>query len=167
MKQSSVLSGSAAEISAKKRQYSSTAVEFPIRIDLNAYSQGVSGAFPSWVRARCACTYVRGLTFCARSASERLHYSLQSSYYLPVFRLDTPSDVHLSSSSSAWVSLELTSSARRVVRGCWLSYGDESHSSNHCPPSFLLALSYLCASVLSWFQSSIAPGSLMVHLGVT
>lgn len=167
MKQSSVLSGSAAEISAKKRQYSSTAVGFPIRFDLNAYSQGVSGVFPSWERARCACTYVRGLTLGARSASNLLHYSLQSSYYLPVFCLDTPSDVHLSSSSSAQMSLELSSFARRVVRGCWLACGDESHSSNHRSPLFLLALYYLCASVLSWFQSSIAPGSLVVHLGVT
>lgn len=167
MKKTSVLSGSAAEISAKKRQYSSTAVEFPIRIDLNAYSQGVLGVFPSWVRARCACTYVRGLTFCVRSASERLHYSLQSSYYLPVFCLDTPCDVHLSSSSSAWVSLELSSSARRVVRGCWLSCGNVSHSNNHRPPLFLLALSFLCARVISVLSSITTPGSLMVHLGVT
>ena len=167
MKQSSVLSGSAAEISAKKRQYSSTAVGFPIRIDLYAYSQGVSGVFPSWERARCACTYVRGLTLGARYASNLLHYSLQSSYYLPVFRLDTPCDVHLSSSSSAQVSLELSSSARRVVRGCWMACGVESHYSNHRSPLFLLALSYLSARVLSWFQSSFTPGSLMVHLGVT
>ena len=167
MKKNSVLSGSAAEISAKKRQYSSTAVGFPIRFDLNAYSQGVSGVFPSWERARCACTYVRGLTLGARSASNLLHYSLQSSYYLPVFRLDTPCDVHLSSSSSAQVSLELSSSARRVVRGCWMACGVESHYSNHRSPLFLLALSYLSARVLSWFQSSFTPGSLMVHLGVT
>ena len=167
MKKNSVLSGSAAEISVKKRQYSSTAVGFPIRFDLNAYSQGISRVFPSWERARCACTYVRGLTLGARSASNLLHYSLQSSYYLPVFCLDTPSDVHLSSSSSAQVSLELSSSARRVVRGCWLACSDESHSSSHRPTLVLLALSCLCARVLSWFQSSIALGSLVVHLGVT
>lgn len=45
--------------SAKKRRYSSTAVGFPIRYDLRAYSQGISRTFPSRVCAHCARLYVR------------------------------------------------------------------------------------------------------------
>ena len=45
---------------AKKRRYSSIAVEFPIRNDLSAQSQGVSEGFPSWERAHRAPAYVHG-----------------------------------------------------------------------------------------------------------
>lgn len=53
-----------AHFSAKKRAYSSTPVGFPIRDDLSAYLQGISGPFPTWERARLACTYVRVLGIC-------------------------------------------------------------------------------------------------------
>ena len=49
---------------AKKRAYSSTPVGFPIRDDLSAYLQGISATFPTWERARLACTYVRDLGIC-------------------------------------------------------------------------------------------------------
>lgn len=45
--------------STEKRRYSSTAVGFPIRYDLRAYSQGISKAFPSRVCAHRARLYVR------------------------------------------------------------------------------------------------------------
>ena len=52
--------GITAASAAGKRRYSSTAVEFPIRIDQRPHSQGVSRGFPSWERARRAPTYVSG-----------------------------------------------------------------------------------------------------------
>ena len=60
---------------AKKRRYSSTAVGFPIRHDLSAYSQGVSRLFPSWERARRAPTYERAHENCTVSTYEPLHQS--------------------------------------------------------------------------------------------
>jgi hypothetical protein len=64
MKQPTVRVGSADAFFAKKRRYSSTAVGFPIRDDLSAYLQGISATFPTWERARLACTYVRDLGIC-------------------------------------------------------------------------------------------------------
>ena len=58
------VAGFPCDISAKKRRYSSTAVGFPIRDDLSAYLQGISATFPTWERARRACTYVRDLEIC-------------------------------------------------------------------------------------------------------
>jgi hypothetical protein len=65
MKHSTVVTGFPCDISAKKRRYSSTAVGFPIRDDLSAYLQGISATFPTWERARLACTYVRDLGICS------------------------------------------------------------------------------------------------------
>ena len=56
----------------RKRRYSSTAVGFPIRNDLSAHSQGISGVFPTWERTRRAPTYVRGLSIDNDSTSEHL-----------------------------------------------------------------------------------------------
>ena len=64
MKQPTVCVGSPDAFSAKKRAYSSTPVGFPIRDDLSAYLQGISATFPTWERARRACTYVRVLGIC-------------------------------------------------------------------------------------------------------
>ena len=64
MKQPTVVAGFPCDISAKKRAYSSTPVGFPIRDDLSAFLQGISAPFPTWERARRACTYVRDLGIC-------------------------------------------------------------------------------------------------------
>ena len=64
--------------SAKKRRYSSTAVGFPIRNDLSACLQGISATFPTWERARLACTYVRNLGICFDWARKDPLYSILS-----------------------------------------------------------------------------------------
>ena len=64
--------------SAKKRRYSSTAVGFPIRNDLSACLQGISATFPTWERARLACTYVRNLGICFDWARKDRLYSILS-----------------------------------------------------------------------------------------
>ena len=66
------VAGFPCDISAKKRRYSSTAVGFPIRNDLSAHSQGISGVFPTWERTRRAPTYVRGLVIAYKSTSNHL-----------------------------------------------------------------------------------------------
>ena len=66
------------EKTAKKRRYSSTAVGFPIRNDLSAYLQGISATFPTWERARRACTYVRDLGICFDWARKNPLYSVLS-----------------------------------------------------------------------------------------
>ena len=78
MKQPTVRVGSADAFSAKKRRYSSTAVGFPIRDDLSAYLQGISATFPTWERARLACTYVRDLGICTNWAKKNPLYSILS-----------------------------------------------------------------------------------------
>ena len=66
------VAGFPCDIPAKKRRYSSTAVGFPIRNDLSAYSQGISERFPTWMRTRRAPTYVRGLVIDNKSTSNHL-----------------------------------------------------------------------------------------------
>ena len=66
------VAGFPCDITAKKRRYSSTAVGFPIRNDLSAHSQGISGVFPTWERTRRAPTYVRTLGIANESTSEHL-----------------------------------------------------------------------------------------------
>lgn len=167
MKKTSVLSGSAAEISAKKRQFSRTAVGFPIRIDLDAYSQGISEVFPSWVGARCACIYVYAHEI-DYNQSEELPYScLQSPCVLPSIRLYTPCEPQFLSYLCASFVHALSSLSAQVVRGCWLSFAVESHSSSHRPPFLHLAYSLSRARVLSVFSLWFASGSLRVHLGIT
>ena len=78
MKQPTVCVGSPDAFSAKKRAYSSTPVGFPIRDDLSAYLQGISATFPTWERARLACTYVRDLGICFDWAKKNPLYSILS-----------------------------------------------------------------------------------------
>lgn len=78
MKHSTVGVGSIDAFSAKKRRYSSTAVGFPIRDDLSACLQGISATFPTWERARLACTYVRDLGICFDWATKNPLYSILS-----------------------------------------------------------------------------------------
>ena len=66
------VAGFPCDITAKKRRYSSTAVGFPICNDLSANSQGISEVFPTWMRTRCAPTYVRGLVIDYKSTSNHL-----------------------------------------------------------------------------------------------
>ena len=66
------VAGFPCDITAKKRRYSSTAVGFPIRDDLSAHSQGISGVFPTWERTRRAPTYVRTLGIDYESTSKHL-----------------------------------------------------------------------------------------------
>ena len=78
--------------SARKRRYSSTAVGFPIRNDQKAHSQRVSKGFPSWVGARCACTYVQAPDNCAHSHSERLNKSITEAHIRLAFDAFTPNE---------------------------------------------------------------------------
>lgn len=167
MKKGTVLSGSAAEISTKKRQFSRTAVGFPIRFDLNAHSQGISEVFPSWVGARHACTYVYAHGIDDYQSEELPYLCLQSPCVLPSIRLYTPCEPQFLSYLAASFVLSLSSLSAQVVRGCWLAFAEESQSSSHRPPLFLLACSLSCASLLTVFISWFAPGSLKVHLGMT
>lgn len=73
-----MVAGFPCDISAKKRRYSSTAVGFPIRDDLSVYLQGISATFPTWERARLACTYVRDLGICSDWAKKNPLYSILS-----------------------------------------------------------------------------------------
>ena len=57
-----------------KRRYSSTAVEFPIRNDQKPHSHGLSGVFPSWVRAHRTPTYVHTRTKSAPSPENQQPY---------------------------------------------------------------------------------------------
>ena len=82
--------GSPTALSTQKRRYSSTAVGFPIRFDLRGYSQRVSRVFPSWVGARCACTYVyaHGIDF--ELSEERQPQCSLSTCNLPASTTSTP-----------------------------------------------------------------------------
>lgn len=93
MKYSSVVSGSAADLSAKKRRYSSTAVGFPIRNDQKPYYQGISEGFPTCIGARRVRIYVRRRHFCEYQSYEALHSTSTRSTYLPLFASSTPSRV--------------------------------------------------------------------------
>lgn len=167
MKKTSVLSGSAAEISTKKRQFSRTAVGFPIRYDLRALAEGISEVFPSWVGARCACIYVYAHEI-GLGLSEELPYScLQSPCVLPSIRLYTPCEPQFLSYLCASFVHTLSSLSAQVVRGCWLAFAVESHSSSRRTPFLLLACSLSRAHVITIFSSWFASGSLRVHLGMT
>lgn len=93
MKYSSVVSGSAADLSAKKRRYSSTAVGFPIRNDQKPYSQGISEGFPTCIGARRVRIYVRQRPLYEYQSYEVLHSASTRSTYLPLFASSTPSRV--------------------------------------------------------------------------
>ena len=79
-----------ANLSAKKRRYSSTAVGFPIRNDQKPYSQGISEGFPTCTGARRVRIYVRRRHFCEYQSYEALHSASTRSTYLPLFASSTP-----------------------------------------------------------------------------
>lgn len=154
-------------LSATERRYSSTAVGFPIRFDLRGYSQRVSGVFPSWVRARCACTYVyaHGIDF-ELSKSRQPQCSL-STCKLPATTAYTPIRRPQFSYLAGTIALAKSLCSPSIVLDCWLAFACESHPSCRGRARLLpwstfgtlIHRSYL----LSWF----AYGSLMVHLGIT
>ena len=78
------------KMGTEKRRYSSTAVGFPIRFDLRGYSQRVSGVFPSWVGARCACTYVYAHEIAFELSESRLPQCSLSTCKLPDSTAYTP-----------------------------------------------------------------------------
>ena len=152
---------------AQKRRYSSTAVGFPIRFDLRCYSQRVSGVFPSWVGARCACTYVyaHGIDF-ELSESRQPQCSL-STCNLPASTASTPIRRPQFSYLTGTIALAKSLCSDCIVLVCWLAFACESHPSSHdrarlLPWSTFSSLMH-CSCLLSWFTC----GSLMVHLGVT
>ena len=159
--------GSPATQTATKRRYSSTAVGFPIRFDLRGYSQRVSRVFPSWVGARCACTYVyaHGIDF-ELSESRQPRCSLStcklpdSTAYTPIRR---PQFSYLAST----IALAKSLCAARIVLVYRLAFTFQSHLSSHdrarlLPWSTFSSLMHR-SCLLSWY----AYGSLMVHLGIT
>ena len=101
--------GYPATLTARKRRYSSTAVGFPIRNDLRAYSQGISGMFPSWERARFACTYVCPHAKCDFQAYELPSSALLATSILLATAYSTPSAVLIfcSFAASLFVGLAL------------------------------------------------------------
>lgn len=94
--------------SARVRRFSRTAVGFPIRNDLCAYSQGVCGGSPSWVFARRAYAYVRGLLFSVVRTMNQFALCLLSTAHLLSCTARRPWLVLLSSLCAA-VFLLLTS----------------------------------------------------------
>ena len=159
--------GSPATKTATKRRYSSTAVGFPIRFDLRGYSQRVSRVFPSWVGARCACTYVyaHGIAF-ELSESRQPQCSL-STCKLPASTAYAPIRRPQFSYLAGTIALAKSLNSPSIVLDCWLDFACESHPSSRgrarlLPWSSFSSLMHR-SCLLSWF----ACGSLMVHLGVT
>lgn len=131
--------------SVRKRRYSSTAVGFPIRYDQKAHSQRVSEGFPSWVGARCACTYVQAHDNCALSHSERLNKSQTEAHIRLAFDAFTPNErpqnCPRKPAQRPTIHPRSTTQQRTMP-----------HQPTHIPPT-----------KLSWFTY----GLLTVHLGVT
>ena len=118
MKSNTVRVGSADAFSAKKRRYSSTAVGFPIRDDLSAYLQGISATFPTWERARRACTYVRDLGICT-------HWTTKN----PLCSILSP-DIHDADyANSARYGLQISHTAPLFVPACMMG-GRTVHHAN-------------------------------------
>ena len=159
--------GSPTALYAQKRRYSSTAVGFPIRYDLRDYSQRVSGVFPSWVGARCACTYVYAHGIAFKLSESRQPQCSLSTCNLPTSTAYTPIRRPQFSYLASTIALAKSLCAARIVLACRLDFTCRSHPSSHDRARLLpwstfgslMHRSYL----LSWF----AYGSLMVHLGVT
>lgn len=154
-------------LTAQERRYSSTAVGFPIRFDLRGYSQRVSGVFPSWVGARCACTYVyaHGMRF--ELSESRQPQCSHSTCKLPASTAYTPIRQPQFSYLAGTIALAKSLCSARIVLVCWLAFACESHPSSRgrarlLPLSSFGTLMYQ-SCLLSWF----ACGSLMVHLGIT
>ena len=150
-----------------KRRYSSTAVGFPIRFDLRGYSQRVSRVFPSWVGARCACTYVyaHGIAF-ELSESRQPQCSL-STCKLPASTASTPIRRPQFSYLAGTIALAKSLCSPSIVLDCWLAFACESHPSSRGRARLLpwssFRFTYALVVLAIWF----ACGSLMVHLGVT
>lgn len=152
---------------SRKRRYSSTAVGFPIRFDLRGYSQRVSRVFPSWVGARCACTYVYAHGIAFELSEERLPQCSLSTCNLPASTAYTPIRRPQFSYLAGTIALAKSLCSARIVLACWLAFACESHPSSRVRArllpwsSFGSLMHHSC--LLLWF----ACGSLMVHLGVT
>ena len=142
MKQMPADGGFPASIPPRKRRYSSTAVGFPIRNDLSAYSQGVSEVFPSWERARFACTYVCPHVKCDFQAYELPSSALLATSILLATAYSTPSAVPIFCSFAASLFVGL---ALRI-------------------PNELTVNSLPYPPLLSEFCSWLACGSLGIHL---
>ena len=134
--------GYPATLTARKRRYSSTAVGFPIRYDLSAHSQDISGVFPSWERARFACTYVCPHAKCDYQAYELPSSALLATTILLATAYSTPSAVLIFCSFAASLFVGL---ALRI-------------------PIVQSVSSLLCPPLLSQFCSWLACGSLGSHL---
>ena len=142
MKQMPADGGFPASIPPRKRRYSSTAVGFPIRYDLSAHSQGISGVFPSWERARFAHTYVCPHVKCDIQPYELPSSDLLSTLVLVVTAYSTPSAV-----------LKFCSFAASLI--LWLALrkpNEQTVNSRSCPP------------LLSEFCYRFCRGSLGSHL---
>ena len=123
--------GSPTALSAQKRRYSSTAVGFPIRFDLRCYSQRVSGVFPSWVGARCACTYVYAHERDFESSESRLPQCSLSTCKLPDSTAYTPIRRPQFSYLARTIALAKSLYSARIVLVFRLAFTCLSHPSSH------------------------------------
>ena len=186
MKRCTVPCDSVAGIPPRKRRYSSTAVGFPIRYDLSAHSQGISEAFPSWERARCACTYVCSHAKCDYQPKELPSSSLLATLFVLVSTVSTPSAVLIFSSfaASLFVGLALRKPHEQSVsslpspplpsefcsRLAWGSLGSHLKTCTVHPPSVLHTFRTRSESIQSTFsprsvhvQSTFSPRSVHVQ----
>ena len=123
--------------------------------------------FPSWVGARCACTYVyaHGIDF--ELSEERQPQCSLSTCNLPALTAYTPIRRPQFSYLAGTIALAKSLYCPRIVLACWLAFACESHPSSRgrarlLPLSCFGSLMHR-SCLLSWF----ACGSLMVHLGMT
>lgn len=159
--------GSPTALSATKRRYSSTAVGFPIRFDLRGYSQRVSGVFPSWVGARCACTYVYAHGIAFELSESRQPQCSQSTCNLHALTASTPIRRPQFSYLAGTIALAKSLCSARIVIACWLAFACESHPSSRVRARLLPWSSFGSLMLQSCLLLGFACGSLMVHLGVT
>ena len=154
-------------LTCRKRRYSSTAVGFPIRFDLRGYSQRVSGVFPSWVGARCACTYVyaHGIDF-EFSESRQPQCSL-STCKLPDSTAYTPIRRPQFSFLAGTIALAKSLCSPRIVLAYRLAFTCVRHPSSHDRACVLPWSTFSSLMHRSCLLSRFACGSLMVHSGVT
>ena len=187
MNRSTVPCDSVAGIPPRKRRYSSTAVGFPIRYDLSAHSQGVSEGFPSWERARCACTYVCSHAKCDYQPKELPSSSLLATLFVLVSTVSTPSAVLIFCSFAAslilWFALrkpnEQTGSSlpspplpsEFCYRLAWGSLGSHLKTCTVHPPSVLHTFSPRSVYIQSTFsphsvhiQSTFSPRSVLAQI---
>ena len=175
MKRNTVPCDSVAGIPPRKRRYSSTAVGFPIRYDLSAHSQGISEGFPSWERARFACTYVCPHVKCDYQSYELPSSALLATTILLATAYSTPSAVLIfcSFAASLFVGLALRKPIEQTVntrscppllsefcwRFCWGSLGSHLESCTVDSSSVL----YTFRTRLVHVQSTFSPRSVHVQ----